>query len=406
MMRRIAHRSPEAISQSRRIRMLAAISIALLAAAAAGPQAAAEERKYNGDVTDVATIDTLDPDGPYNKIWEPYLAKWSDKHLVAAYGLQVRDKIDMGDIVCSISRDGGKSWSPRIMVFDHRQRNGTVQYAYNNAVLFRPPGQDVIWLFVMRAPLHYRDSENADLVAAYSADGGLSWQHIELAMDYQGSLIIVAGIETVVRDGVTHYLLPAHRNSLRHDPYGDRRQFVLESTSLLHWKLAGYVPYADDDAVFLHEGGIAPGDDGELKIVMRTADMARERPLDPPLAYASTSKDGGKTWSTARAEPDLPNYRSKSFYGRDARGRYIYVYGDSADRRGLYYKLRAAGGKWSDAKTFYEADNRNSYPTLIEDKPGKWLAVWDSSNNVKDRRTAIRFGRLATDRLATAEPAK
>jgi len=65
------------------------------------------------------------------------------------------------------------------MVFDHRQRNGTVQYAYNNSVLFRPANQDVIWLFVMRAPLHYRNSENADLVAAYTADGGYSWHHVE-----------------------------------------------------------------------------------------------------------------------------------------------------------------------------------------------------------------------------------
>jgi hypothetical protein len=43
---------------------------------------------------------------------------------------------------------------------------------------------------------------------------------------------------------------------------------------------------------------------------------------------------------------------------------------------------------------FYQADNRNSYPTLIEDKPGQWLAVWDSSNEPDRPRTAIRFGRL------------
>jgi hypothetical protein len=147
-------------------------------------------------------------------------------------------------------------------------------------------------------------------------------------------MIVVGGIEAVERDGATHYLLPAHRNTRRHDPHGDRRQFVLESTSLLHWKLAGYVPFAEKDAVFLHEGTIAPGDaDDELKIVMRTADVERERPLDPPLAFSSTSKDGGRTWSTAKAEPDLPNYRSKSFFGKDTSGRHIYVYGDSADRR-------------------------------------------------------------------------
>jgi hypothetical protein len=359
------------------------------------PATRAEELDYQGDVTHVTTIDTLDPDGPYNKIWEPYLAKWSDKHYLAAYGLQISGKGDMGDIVCSISRDSGKTWGHRITVFDHRVRNGTVQYAYNNAVLFRPPGQDVIWLFAMRAPMHYRDSENADLVAAYSPDGGYSWHHVELSVGYQGPLIIVAGIETVERNGVTHYLLPAHRNSRRHDPHGDRRQFVLESKSLLHWKLAGYVPYAENDPVFLHEGGIAPaGADGELKMVMRTADMIRERPLDPPVAYSSVSKDGGRTWSTAQPEPDLPNFRSKSFFGRDSAGRHICVYSNSVERRGLYYKVRSKGGAWSAQKEFYVAGNRNSYPTLIEDKPGEWLAVWDSSNSRNEKRTAIRFGRL------------
>ena len=363
--------------------------------ASSTPNLLAAEKDYAGDVTNVVAIDTLDPRGPYNKIWEPYIAKWTDKHYVAAYGLQVRGKVDMGDIVCSISRDAGETWSPRTMVFDHRARNGTVQYAYNNSVLFRPPGQDVIWLFVMRAPMHYRDSENADLVAAYTADGGYSWHHVELAMDYQGPLIIVAGIETVVRDGITHYLLPAHRNAKRHDPHGDRRQFILESKSLLHWKLASYVSYPANDLVFLHEGKIAPSDRaGELKIVMRTADMARERPLNPPLAYSAVSNDGGQTWSTAQPEPALPNHRAKSFFGKSANGGHIYVYNDHVDRRGLFYKSRSAGGQWSAARTFYHHDNRNSYPTLIEDKPGQWLAVWDSSKHPDRRRTAIRFGRM------------
>lgn len=381
------------------VRVACALSLLVIGSVAAPLNVlTAAEGGYEGDVMSVVTIDSLDATGPYNKIWEPYLAKWSGKHYVAAYGLQLRGKSDMGDIVCSISRDAGQTWSPRIMVFDHRVRNGTVQYAYNNSVLFRPPGQDVIWLFVMRAPMHYRDSENADLVAAYSADGGYSWHHVELAMGYQGSLIIVGGIETVVRDGVLHYLLPAHRNSRRHDPHGDRRQFVLESKSLLHWKLSSYVPYHADDPVFLHEGCIAPSNRaGELMIVMRTADMKRERPLNPPLAYSAISNDGGKTWSTARPEPALPNYRAKNSFEKGADGKFVYVYSDQTERRGLSYKTRAVGGPWSDARTFYDHDNRNSYPTLIDDGPGKWLAVWDSSNAPDQRRTAIRFGRLATE---------
>ncbi len=348
---------------------------------------------YEGDITNLTTIDTLDQTGPYNKIWEPHFAKWTESHYICAYGLQVRGKVDMGDIVVSLSRDKGETWSPRIMVFDHRIRNGTVQYAYNNSVLFRPLNQDIVWLFAMRAPLHYRDSENADLVAAYTADGGYSWHHVELALGYQGSLIIVAGIETVERDGVTYYLLPAHRNSQRHDPYGDRRQFVLESKNLLRWNLASYIDYPAEKPVFLHEGKIAQTDDSSvLKIVMRTATMDRERAIDPPLAYSSISNDGGQSWSLAQPEPELPNYRAKSFFGKDANGNHIYVYSNRSERHGLYYKTKSPGGSWSRQKTFYFQNNRNSYPTLVEDAPGRWLSVWDSSNNMESRRTVIRFG--------------
>jgi hypothetical protein len=153
--------------------------------------------------------------------------------------------------------------------------------------------------------------------------------------------------------------------------------------------------------VFLHEGNIArnvDGNEGELKIVMRTADMQRERPLEPALAYSSISKDGGRTWSEARVEPQLPNHRAKSFFGVDSSRRQIYVYNDSVDRRGLLYKLREPGGEWSAARGFYDENNRNSYPTLIEERPNVWLAVWDSSNDPDRKRTAIRVGRLDLSR--------
>ena len=71
-----------------------------------------------------------------------------------------------------------------------------------------------------------------------------------------------------------------------------------------------------------------------------------------------------------------------------------YVYNDNFDRKGLWYKTKSRGGNWSGAKRFYHENNLNSYPTLVEDNPGEWIAVWDSSNEPYKKRTAIRFGRL------------
>ncbi len=346
-----------------------------------------------GDVTDISTVDSLNLDGPFDKIWQPYLAKWTDEQYLATYGLQIKGKGDMGDIVCSISQDSGKTWGPRITIFDHRIRNGSTQYAYANPVLFRVPSQNVIWIYCMRVPVGFRNSENSKLVAAYTADGGYSWQHVELAMGYQGPLIIVGGIHIWEKDGVDRYLLPAHRNSRRGDETGDRRQFVLESSSLVRWDLAGYVPV--EDPVFLHEGSIASiGEGGDLKMVMRTADVVTEQPLESGLAYSSVSRDGGRSWSIAQPESLLPNHRAKGFYGRDSLGRHVYVYNDEFERRALRYKIQSSGGAWSGSRVFYSNDNRNSYPTLIEDTPGNWLAVWDSSDTPERKRTLVRFGRL------------
>ena len=98
-------------------------------------------------------------------------------------------------------------------IFDHRLPLGPLRVAYANPILFQPPGQSIIWCFAMRCPLIYRDSENSQLSAAYSVDGGRSWQPVELAVHWQSPLIVVAGIYTVREaDGRPRYLLPTAQN--------------------------------------------------------------------------------------------------------------------------------------------------------------------------------------------------
>ena len=113
------------------------LALGLLATIAALGQAPAAE--HPGAVTKVVEIDSLKPGSPYKRIWQPFIAKWTNNHLVASYGHELRGKTDMGDVVCSISRNGGKSWGPPITIFDHRIPNGTMRFAYNNSVLFQPP---------------------------------------------------------------------------------------------------------------------------------------------------------------------------------------------------------------------------------------------------------------------------
>lgn len=354
------------------------------------------DRPYEGDVLHVRQISTLRQPGSYNRLWQPFIAKWDKGHLLVAFGAHLTGKVDMGDIVCAVSTDDGDTWEERVMVFDHREALGPVRVAYANPVLYHPPGQDLIWCYAMRCPLYYHDSEDSQLCAAYSADGGYSWQPVELSVHYHSPLITCAGIVRLEEER-TRYLLPVHRNTLRHDPQGSQDQMVLESTNLIEWKLAGYIPQPAGHRVFMHEGNIAQGEaEGELKIVMRTARYGGRGALDPPTAYASVSCDGGRTWSPGEAEPALYNTVSKAYFGRDATGTHIYVYsvGPAGERKGLAYKVRPSGGTWSAERVFYDGNNRNSYPTLLEAAPNQFYAVWDSSNDPDVKRTSIRFGKL------------
>jgi hypothetical protein len=134
---------------------------------------------------------------------------------------------------------------------------------------------------------------------------------------------------------------------------------------------------------------------------MRTADYEDERKMtDPPRAFSTVSKDGGRTWSPAKQEPELWNAKSKAFYGRAANGTHLYVYNDGpatpapGGRMALRYKLQPTpAGPWSEEKTFYDAGIHNSYPTLIEVSPGEFRAVWDSGTKERTR-THIQFGKL------------
>jgi hypothetical protein len=381
------------------------ILAALLFASGISP---AQEIDHEGDVTDIRVIRRVEQHPDAWRVWQPVIIQGQKKrHLIVAFGAMTNGKKDMGDIFVSLSKNDGDTWEEPVVVFDHNRRQGAIQFAYANPVLYRAPGQDVIWCYAMRCPITYRNSEESQLVGAFTADGGRSWTPVEMAMHYTGPLILNASIVEAEFEGRRRFLLPAHRNTLQKDPFGSRDHFILSSTSLLEWKLEAFIPQPKTGRVFLHEGNIAPGDEpGELKIVMRTAQYEEDSlTTDPPRAYSSVSRDGGHTWSPAVPEPELHNAKSKGFFGRASDGTHIYVYSDGPAQRdiapgfphggrtSLRYKIKPAGGQWSQQKTFYHAGIKNSYPTLTEVAPGDFRCVWDSGT-ADTPRTHIRFGKF------------
>lgn len=354
----------------------------------------AQSRDYKGDVNEVTVIQSINQYPDASTVCIPHIAEWKTGHLVAACEVGIAGKSDMGDIVVSVSKDDGKSWAGNVTVFDHTIRNGVIQFAYANPVLYKDPEQDIIWCFAMRNLLSQRNSEESFLVAAYSGDGGWSWNQVELTMHYHGSLIITGNILRVMENGRPVYLLPAHRNSRDNGPVGGSRvHFVLRSTSLLSWHVAGFVP--QPDSVFIHEGHIAAGEKpGEIKMVMRTAD-GENKAMNPPRAWSTVSTDNGATWSYPVEEPELWNSVSESAFGVTAQGTHYYIYNDGPAwvRKALKYKVKPVNGKWSEEKVFFDKGIHNSYPSVIEVAPGDLRVVWDSGDERRKRRL-IHFGKL------------
>ncbi len=365
------------------------------------------EIDHKGDVTGLRIIRNVEQHPDSWRIWQPTILHWRKQHLVVAFGAMINGKKDMGDIFAMVSRNDGDTWGEAVAIFDHDVRHGAIQFAYANPVLFQPEDQDIIWCFAMRCSIQQENSEESQLAAAYSADGGRSWIPVELAMHYTGPLITNAIIVETEINGEKRYLLPAHRNTLASDPRGSRDHFILSSTSLLEWKLEAYIPQPTQARVFLHEGNIAQWGPGELKIVMRTADYDdSSKTTDPPRAYSSISRDGGHTWSAAVEEPELHNAKSKGHFSQSMNGGHIYVYNDgpaqrdktwpgfpNGGRTSLRYKTKSPGKEWSQQKTLFDAGVKNSYPTLCEVAPGEFRAVWDSGTETQSR-TRIMFGKL------------
>ena len=68
---------------------------------------AVQAAEYEGDVTGVRVIRRMEQHPGAALVWEPYIAQWKPKHLVAAYGAGIPGKTDMGSIYASVSTDDG-----------------------------------------------------------------------------------------------------------------------------------------------------------------------------------------------------------------------------------------------------------------------------------------------------------
>ena len=114
---------------------------------------------HEGDVTDVRMVRHVEKHPQAWRLWQPYIIQSTRKgQLIVAFGAMRNGKKDMGDILAAVSKDDGDTWQEPVTIFDHNVRQGAIQFAYANPMLYRVPGQEVIWCFAMRCPIAYKNS--------------------------------------------------------------------------------------------------------------------------------------------------------------------------------------------------------------------------------------------------------
>ena len=136
-----------------------------------------EKRKfsnYEGDISDIRELRHVNQHPDSWRVWQPFIAQWKSRHLIVAFGAMTNGKKDMGDIFAMVSRNDGDTWEEPVAIFDHNIKQGDLQFAYANPVLFKPTDQNVVWCFAMRCSIKQENSEESHLVAAFSADGDWS----------------------------------------------------------------------------------------------------------------------------------------------------------------------------------------------------------------------------------------
>ena len=95
----------------------------------------AQEVDHEGDVTEIRVIRRVVQHPDAWRVWQPFIIQGQKKrHLIVAFGAMTNGKKDMGDIFVSLSKDDGDTWEEPVVVFDHNQRQGAIQFAYANPV--------------------------------------------------------------------------------------------------------------------------------------------------------------------------------------------------------------------------------------------------------------------------------
>ena len=297
------------------------------------------------------------------------------------------------DLLLKRSRDGGRNWSKRIVVYEEG-KDAPITIGNPCPVVDRRSGR--IHLLFTR--------NNKRLFHTSSSDDGKSWdsptEFTEILQQFDYPLIRIAtgpvhGIQTSQgRLLAPIWVCDRERKDVNKDITNGRyRSGILYSDNNgERWQAGGLVP---PEVSRLNECTIVELRDGSLLLNMRARDAG--------LRAISTSRDGGQTWSKPKLDKNLPCPTCQASMISTENGELLFLNPaslkigspHSLSRRRLTLRSSSDEGRsWPRSLLIHAGPA--GYSDLLEAKPGTAYCLFE--NGLEDYRERISFVEVDFDR--------
>jgi predicted neuraminidase len=289
--------------------------------------------------------------GPYPSVHASTIVETSSGELVAAWFGGTRERHP--DVGIWLSRREKAGWTPSVEVANGVQADGTRHPTWN-PVLFQPRGGPLM-LFYKVGP----SPENWWGMLRTSTDGGRTWSEARRLPD--GILGPIKNKPVQLVDGTI--VSPTSTES-EEDPSRWRVHFERSSDGGKSWTatppLNDGLTMAAIQPSILFRGKIG----GDALLALGRSRQGK--------VFATSSDDGGRTWSTLSLVDDLPNPNAGIDALTLADGRQLVVYNPvPRGRTPLALAVSRDGRAWTRVLTLEDQPGEYSYPAVIQTSDGR-----------------------------------
>ena len=323
----------------------------------------------------------------------PALVQAADGSLVAIAdkrGDALGDLPNIISVVAKRSTDGGKTWSNMVTIAQGNATAGTT-YGDAAAVLDEETG-DIISVFVGNENYGSNcvglwasnSSYPLRLYKSVSKDNGVSWTTPEDISD-----AVYGGIYGAASKWIGLFAGSGSAVQLKKGEHAGRLMFVVAARNNNSWggAMSNYAVYSDDHGAtwqVSENAACANGDEAKVVELSNGDILMSIKNRNKGSRLMAKSTDGGKTWTTAELNPNLPDPACNGDLVSYTHGGVHYLLhslpaSNSTRENVTIYLSSDDGGKWEIKRQVYEGYSAYSTLQVLNDgtigiivEEGKW----------------------------------